>query len=85
MEELLEKYGGWPVIKGDDWNSENWDWLNTSRRISNDGLIDLILDCHIEVEPRNSSKHILTVSIFLIIVCVSSRSKLVDTAGLLVE
>lgn len=76
MEEILEKYGGWPVVKGDDWNSENWDWLNTSRHISNDGLIDLILDCHIEVEPRNSSKRILTVSILSMFVCVPSRSQL---------
>lgn len=65
--EILDKYGGWPVIKGDAWESDDWEWLETSRRISNDGLIDLILDCHIVVEPQNSSKRILTVSIIIFV------------------
>lgn len=63
MIEVLNRYGGWPVVEGDEWQSENWNWLEASRNISSDGLVELILDCHIEVEPKNSSKHILTVSI----------------------
>lgn len=61
MVDILEKYGGWPVVKGDDWKSHDWNWLEISNRISNDGLIKLILNCHTEVEPTNSSKRILIV------------------------
>lgn len=61
MVNTLERYGGWPVVKGDQWVPEDWNWLKTSIQIVNDGLIDLILACHIEVNPNNSSKHILVV------------------------
>lgn len=62
MVEVLNKYGGWPVVKGINWMADQWDWLNISQQISSDGLIDLVLDCHIETEPRNSSKRILIVN-----------------------
>lgn len=62
MVELLDKYGGWPVVNGKHWNADEWNWLNISQQISNDGFIDLILDCHIEVEPKNSSKRVLIVN-----------------------
>lgn len=65
MLNVLEKYGGWPVINGDHWTSEDWNWMKTSVQIVNDGLIDLILACHIEVNPKNSSEHILVVRLFL--------------------
>lgn len=62
MRDVLEKYGGWPVVEGDKWSFKDWNWLKTSIKIVNDGLIDLILACHIEVNPKNSSEHILIVS-----------------------
>lgn len=61
MMDVLERYSGWPVVKGDQWNFENWDWQKTSIQIVNDGLIDLILACHIGVNPKNSSEHIFVV------------------------
>lgn len=62
MRNVLNRYGGWPVVQGDQWNVEGWNWLKASIKIVNDGLIDLILACHIEVNPKNSSEHILIVS-----------------------
>lgn len=62
MTEVLGKYGGWPVVQDDQWNFEDWDWLKTTIEMVNDGLIDLILACHIEVNPQNTSEHILVVS-----------------------
>lgn len=66
MMNILDRYGGWPVVEGDQWNFNDWDWLTTSTQIVNDGLMDLILDCHIEVNPNNSTKHILVVRFFLL-------------------
>lgn len=65
MVNILDRYGGWPVIEGDQWNTNDWNWLKTSTQIVNDGLIDLILACHIEVNPMNSTEHILVVRFFL--------------------
>lgn len=62
MVDVLERYGGWPAVKDEnEWNEDDWDWKNTSIQIVNDGLIDLILACHIGVNPKNSSVHILIV------------------------
>lgn len=63
MVEILAKYGGWPVVKGDDWNSDDWNWLEASQRISRDALPDLIVSLSIDYDLRNTSKRILNVSI----------------------
>lgn len=62
MVEILEKYGGWPVIKGSDWKPDNWNWLEINKQISNDGFIDLVLDWGIGVDLKNSTKNVLIVS-----------------------
>lgn len=68
MVEILEKYGGWPVVKGNDWDSENWFWLEIIKKISHDGLRDaLILTFHIVVDSKNSTRRILAVSLLTII------------------
>lgn len=64
MVHILEKYGGWPVVKGNDWHSENWFWLEIIKKISHDGLRDaLILTFHIVVDSKNSTRRILAVSL----------------------
>lgn len=64
MVNVLDRYGGWPVVKGDEWASQGWNWMNASMQIVSDGFIDLILACHIEVNPKNSSEFILVVRCF---------------------
>lgn len=63
MVEILEKYSGWPVVLGDDWESNRFDWLEISKRISNDGLVNLILDWGIGIDLKNSTRRVLIVSI----------------------
>lgn len=60
--EILEKYGGWPVIKGNDWKFDEWNWLDVRNQISNDGLLDLILAMSLSLDQKNSTKLVLTVS-----------------------
>lgn len=63
MVDLLERYGGWPVVKGEKWNADNnWNWINISQQISNDGLLKLILSWSISVDIKNSTRNILMVS-----------------------
>lgn len=63
LEDIIEKYGGWPVVKGDSWKSEDWDWLNVSQQISNEGLDTLILESYVSIDLKNTSKRIVSVSI----------------------
>lgn len=67
MQEILEKYGGWPVVKGNQWNAENWDWIEAIKKISYDGLRDsIILSFHIVTDSKNSTKRTLAVIVFRI-------------------
>lgn len=68
MIEMLEKIGGWPVVKGDEWNSDDWEWMNTNRDMSNGGLEDsLLFSLTILTDQKNSSKRVLDVDKILII------------------
>lgn len=68
MIELLEKYGGWPVIEGESWNSKPWSWLNAYKSMAMDGMSDtFILDVSIAVDPTNAAKRVLQVNISILI------------------
>lgn len=64
MLEFLEKYGGWPVLKGDnEWNEDAWDWLSVKRQISHDGFVDdIILEFALRPDNDDSSKYAIFVS-----------------------
>lgn len=63
MLEVLDKYGGWPVIEGDAWNSRQWNWLNAYKNLAEDSVSDtFILDVSIAVDPTNAAKRVLQVS-----------------------
>lgn len=62
MVEILEKNGGWPVVKGDTWDSENWEWIEANRNISVEGLSDaLIFAFHIIVDHKDSTRRVIAV------------------------
>lgn len=64
MMEILDKYGGWPVVAG-DWNSEKWDWMDTYKKISSDGICDaIILNFDIVIDAKNSSKRVIAVRFY---------------------
>lgn len=64
MVEILKKYGGWPVVVGSQWNSENFEWMNANQNISKDGLDDtLLFSLSVLTDQRNSSKRVLDVSL----------------------
>lgn len=63
MADILESFGGWPVVKGDSWKSEDWDWLNIGQKISKAGLDALILESYVSIDLKNTSKRVVSVSI----------------------
>lgn len=61
--DILERYGGWPVIKGDNWKSDGWDWLEMSKNMSNDGLLaNFIFNVKISDDIANSTNNIIQVN-----------------------
>lgn len=62
---ILEPYGGWPTIVGDNWQpSENWDWLENSRRMTKEGLSDVFLfSVSVSLDLKNASRRAIYVSV----------------------
>lgn len=60
LQDILDTFGGWPVVKGDEWdvNSE-WDWVTAIEEFNKIGYrIDHIIDFKIITDPRNASSRI---------------------------
>lgn len=70
MVEILDKYGGWPVVKGENWSADSWEWMDANLNMSNDGLDDaLLFALAILTDQKNSSTRILDVSFFAHKIC----------------
>ncbi|XP_067648018.1 neprilysin-2 isoform X5 [Eurosta solidaginis] len=58
---IAESLGGWPVIKGDAWNTDNsWNWQDTVKKFRKLGFsMDYIIDFSISVDLKNSVARII--------------------------
>ncbi|XP_075145617.1 M13 family metallopeptidase neprilysin 2 isoform X2 [Haematobia irritans] len=61
IKDIAEKLGGWPVIVGDAWDSDNsWTWHQTVKKFRQMGFsMDYIVDFSIGVDLKNSTKRII--------------------------
>lgn len=67
--DILERHGGWPVIKGDQWNSESWTWQKSVFQCRETGYpINFILKLSVGADFKNSSKRIVYVRIIFFLV-----------------
>lgn len=65
MVDILDEFGGWPVLKGDTWQERNFDWVETVKQFRELGLnANAIFSLNIGIDLKNSSKRVLTVSSF---------------------
>ena len=61
--EILERYGGWPVVKGDKWNADTWNWLDNRRQMHDDGFFtNFIMTFSVGPDYKDSSKNTISVS-----------------------
>lgn len=64
LSELLESFGGWPVVKGNAWSEDDFDWVETMKQFRRTGIdVNFIFSFVIQTDPKNSTKRVLTVSI----------------------
>lgn len=63
--DLTKSYGGWPVIEGNQWNEESWNWYDVYTRMFSEGL-DLSLLFELEIAPSftNSTVNRIYVCVF---------------------
>ena len=43
--DLLDKMGGWPVLQGDSWDEESFDWVEVKLRKNIDEDVPFIIFC----------------------------------------
>ena len=62
--QIAERLGGWPLIKGEEWNKDNtWSWPETVKKFRRLGFsMDYIIDFSVGVDYKNTTNRIIDVS-----------------------
>lgn len=59
---VTEKLGGWPVVKGDSWDEDNWTWVEAVKKFRKLGYsMDYILDFSVGIDLKNSTQRTIDV------------------------
>lgn len=60
---ILKSIGGWPAIEGDNWNEDQWDWIQSVQKMRNLGLTtNYLFAASVGAHLKNSSRRSLRVS-----------------------
>ncbi|XP_045542231.1 neprilysin-2 isoform X1 [Papilio machaon] len=58
--DIMKRFGGWPVLEGDNWNEHAFAWDDSVYRFRTAGYsVDYFLDFSISVDVKNSTKRII--------------------------
>lgn len=64
LSDILEAYGGWPVVKGDLWSEGGFDWVEVIKKFRRMGLDTYIVFAFsVVTDLKNSTGRVLDVSI----------------------
>ncbi|XP_043270899.1 neprilysin-2-like [Venturia canescens] len=59
----LDKLGGWPVVLGNNWTEDNFDWRSTIYKLRNTGLsYDSLISVSVMADPKNRTRRVVTLS-----------------------
>merc|ERR1719150_456641 len=57
LKDKLRSMGGWPVLEGNDWNEEDFSWIETTYKFrENSYSTDLLIDFSIGTDIKNSNR-----------------------------
>lgn len=66
LSDMLESFGGWPVVKGDLWSEDSFDWVETIKKFRLYGLeTGIIFSFSVTTDLRNSSARVCDVNMLL--------------------
>lgn len=64
LTDILESLGGWPVMKGDSWSEENFNWIEMVKKFRTLGFsTDYIFSFSVGLDYKNSTRNILEVGV----------------------
>lgn len=66
--DILESLGGWPVLKGDQWDQDSsWTWVKSVGDFRQQGYsTDYFFDFSVGTDLKNSTRRIIDVRILLV-------------------
>ncbi|XP_055299905.1 neprilysin-2-like isoform X2 [Sitodiplosis mosellana] len=57
LADILESFGGWPVVKGNSWSDATWDWVEVIKKFRRMGLpTAIIFNFDINTDLKNSKQ-----------------------------
>ncbi|CAH1236556.1 unnamed protein product [Diabrotica balteata] len=60
ISEVLKQLGGWPVLEGDSWNENDFDWKNSVYKFRKVGYgVDYFIDFSVVGDVKNSTKRVI--------------------------
>lgn len=63
LADILEAFGGWPVLKGDLWSDDSFNWIETIKKFRRMGFDTYVIFAFsAETNLKNSSERVLVVS-----------------------
>lgn len=63
VKQILTNLGGWPVLEGNAWKENDFDWKTSVYKFRKQGYsVDYFLDFSVGIDLKNSTKRILDVS-----------------------
>lgn len=61
--QLIEKLGGWPVVLGDSWKDESFEFTKFSYKLAKNGFLpSFFVSARIDVDDKNNDNYIAAVS-----------------------
>lgn len=78
LSDILEAYGGWPVVKGDLWSEGGWDWVEVIKKFRRMGLdTSIIFSFGVVTDLKNSTGRVMDVSSILKLVSTMNYDKII--------
>lgn len=64
IKEILTRLGGWPVLDGDNWDENSFDWKKAIYKFRETGYsVDYLIDFSVSIDLKNSTQRVIDVSI----------------------
>lgn len=65
LRNILKQLGGWPVVDGDSWEEENFDWMESIYKFRNVGYpFNSFISFDVQPDLKNNTKRVIVVRIF---------------------
>ncbi|XP_044761824.1 neprilysin-2-like [Coccinella septempunctata] len=63
MKQIFRRMGGWPILEGDNWNEQEFDWQQAVHKLRRMGVnFEFFIDVSVERDKKDPTKYVLQLS-----------------------